>query len=426
MKRRLLLAAMLVAPLLVLFALWVGVLVARQGGLAPFRVPSGLARSVSTDATVVERGRYLAALGNCAGCHTWKGGPLLAGGRSFRTDYGTIYSSNLTPDPEHGIGRWSFEEFAHAMRHGVSRNGVQSPVFPYASFRHLSDADLAALFAWLGTVPAVPQPRSRDNFDFPASLPGAMTAWRLLYYRPMPLPVPADADAPAARGAYLVAGIGHCATCHASRGTFASQAGGADLLGARNAGWHAPALHAGALARFAPGTLADYLRGGNASGFATYGRMADVVAGNLQHLAPADADAIEAYLRTLPAPPPPREGAAASGIAAASLEQGRALYAEQCADCHGERGEGEAAKYPALAASSAVASADPINLVKLILFGAVAPTTALTPSPYTMPPFAQALSADEVAALANYLRHQHDDTAAPVTAADVRAVGGID
>ena len=426
MKRRLIFLALLLAPLLLLFALWASFLLARQGGLAPFRVPSGAARSVSTDAATIERGRYLALIGNCAGCHTTKGGPPMAGGRAFRTAYGTVYSGNLTPDPEHGIGAWSFDEFAHAMRHGVSRNGVQSPVFPYASFRHLTDADLEALFAWLGTLAPVAQPRARNNFDFPASAPGAMAGWRMLYYRPEPIALRAERDTPVARGEYLVTGIGHCATCHAARGTFASQASGSDLLGARNAGWYAPALHRDALARYAPGTLADYLRGGTASGFAAHGRMADVIAHNLQYLSASDADAMEAYLRTLPAPPPPREPPLVARVAGEQLDRGGAVYAEYCADCHGERGEGDLPKYPALAASSAVTAPDANNLVKLILFGAVAPTTPLNPAPYTMPPFAQSLSPHDVAALANYLRHRQNPQAQPVTAAEVSAMGGID
>ena len=198
------------------------------------------------------------------------------------------------------------------------------------------------------------------------------------------------------------------------------------MSGALNAGWFAPPLQQASLARFAPGTLADYLRGGTASGFSGYGRMADVIAHNLQYLAPADADAIEAYLRSLPAPPARREAPLLQArVASEMLARGDAVYREHCADCHGDRGQGEAGKYPRLVDSSAVTSPDGTNLVKLILFGAVAPSTALNPAPYTMPPYAQTLSADDVAALANHLRTQADANAQPVSAADVRAAGGI-
>lgn len=422
--RRWLPALALFAPLLLAVLAWLGLRLMQQGGLQPWRVPVGAGVDVVADAASIERGRYLAALGNCVGCHTARGGEPLAGGRAFRTGYGTVYSSNLTPDREHGIGDWSGAEFRHAMRHGVSRNGAQSPVFPYASFRHLRDDDLDALFAWLRQVSPQPQPRRANRLDFPANLPGAMTAWRLLYYRDLPRRLLSDPELE--RGAYLVEGIGHCATCHAARGRFGSQAEGAALGGGRIAGWYAPPLHGDALARFDHGDVADYLRGGVRAGVGGYGLMADVIGRNLQHLRPADAEAIEAYLRTRPAPahaprpaPPPR-------FAAATLERGRDLYALHCADCHGARGEGVAGAYPPITTSSAVAAPDPVNLVKLILHGAVAPSTALNPQPPTMPPFAHALGADEVAALVNWLRQQADADARPVGVREVEALGGIE
>ena len=160
MIRRIVLWSVLIAlPLLLLGAAIGGVLLLRQGGLAPYRVPSGdAAAATAGDAT---EGAYLARIGNCLTCHTVRGGTAFAGGRPFRTDYGTLYSTNLTPDPKTGLGDWSAEEFRHAMRHGVSRHGVLYPAFPYANFAHLTDADLDALFAFLRTlepVEATPPP----------------------------------------------------------------------------------------------------------------------------------------------------------------------------------------------------------------------------------------------------------------------------
>lgn len=421
MKRRprLLFAAAMAVPLLLALLAGGGVLLMRQGGLEPFRVPAGGSTPLAPTPQVLERGRYLATLGNCAGCHTAPGGARYAGGRAFRTAYGTVYSSNLTPDARHGIGDWSTAEFRHAMRHGVSRNGVLSPVFPYANFRHLADGDLDALLAFLRTQPASEAERRRADFDFPANLPGAMAGWRLLYYRPGPA-LPADD-----RGRYLVEGIGHCAVCHGARGSFGSQDGGHGLRGATNAGWYAPPLHEASLTRFAPGEVAHYLRGGAPQGVGAYGRMADVIAGNLQHLTPADAMAIETSLRTLPAPRAASAPPLSRRASADSLQEGRDLYAQHCADCHGADGEGEPGKYPALARSSALAADDPVNLVKLVLFGAVAPSTPLNPRPYTMPGFAERLRSTEVAALANFLRRQANDEAAALTAEDVQALGGL-
>lgn len=420
-RRRLLIVAALAVPLLLALLAASFVLLSLQGGMAPFRVPEQGTRPTATPA-MVERGRYLATIGNCSGCHTTRGGTPLAGGRAFRTNYGVVVSTNLTPDPRHGIGAWTVEEFRHAMRHGVSRNGVLSPVFPYASFRHLTDADLDALLAYLGSVPASDTPRTANALAFPASLPGAMAAWRLLYFRPAPQRT--QADPTLARGAYLVEGIGHCATCHASRGAFASQSGGNQLWGGRSAGWHAPALHGPALSRFDEGDVARYLQGAAPDGIGAYGLMADVVAGNLQHLTREDAGAIEAYLRKLPPPPARREPNLRRQATPESLAAGRAVYDRHCADCHGARGEGEPGKSPPLRGSSALAAPDPVNLIKLVLFGAVAPSTPLNPAPYTMPPFAQELTASEVAAVVNVLRLQANESAAPIDAAEVQAVSG--
>jgi len=348
----------------------------------------------------------------------------LAGGRAFKTDYGEVYSSNLTPDSTHGIGDWSAEEFRHAMRHGVSRNGVLSPVFPYASFRHLSDQDLDALLSYLRSVPPSTAPQKANALRFPANLPGSMLVWRMLSYRPLDTRVPADATL--ARGAYLVNGIGHCATCHAARGSLASVSGDHQFWGARNADWFAPALQGQSLRRFAEGDLARYLQGEAPGDVGGYGLMADVIARNLQHLADDDAQAIEAYLRALPEPPRKPKPSVRVQASADSLATGANAYAQHCADCHGESGEGIESKYPSLRASSAIIQDDPINLVKLIKFGAVAPTTTRHSKPYSMPPFAQALSSTELAAVVNLLRTHANEHALPVSADEVSAMGGID
>lgn len=421
-RRRWLLAAVIATPLLFALVAVVLVLFGRQGGMAPFRVPEGRPPEAAANG-LIERGRYLATLGNCAGCHTARGGMALAGGRGFRTDYGVVYSTNLTPDPEHGIGDWSSAEFRHAMRHGVSRNGVLTPVFPYASFRHLSDGDLDALLAYIRSLPASSRPRTPNQLAFPASLPGAMVAWRLLYLQPPVTQWPADTDL--GRGAYLVHGIGHCAVCHAQRGPLASQPGSGKLWGARNGDWYAPGLHGPALDHFGAGELAFYLRGGAPDDAGAYGLMADVVAGNLQHLTRDDALTIESYLRTLPGPPTARVPRQRLRTVAGSLDAGRAVYERHCADCHGAVGEGEPGKYPPLRGSRILTEDDPVNLIKIVMLGAVAPSTPANPTPYTMPPFAQTLSGEDVARVANFLRIQENADAAPVTVDDVRAVGGL-
>lgn len=425
LPRRLLFASIVLLPLLLIVAGWILLLLAQQGGLEPFRVPTGGERRVDASPALVERGQYLARLGNCAGCHTRHGGTPYAGGRAFATPYGTIYSSNISSDPVHGIGAWTREEFRHTMRHGISRNGVQSPVFPYANFAHLPQGDVDALFAFLATVPASSEAPTADVLEFPASLPGAMTAWRLLYYRPVVAAAAPDAPPQWQRGRELVTGIGHCAVCHATRGSFASLADAAALEGARIPGWYAPALNRQTLAHYAEGELALYLRGATVADHSAYGRMADVIAVNLQHLQSGDADAVETYLRSLP-PPRPLPRTDRGPIAWKDLGRGEQIYREHCADCHGGDGRGKAGKYPALTNSSAVTGPDPINAVKLVLFGAAAPNTALNARPYTMPPFARTLSSADVAAVVNVMRKRWGNPERAVSAEDVSHWGGLE
>ncbi|MFN7781292.1 MAG: c-type cytochrome [Lysobacterales bacterium] len=419
-------AAAVLAPLLMLLLSLALYGLVQQGGLAPFRVPESQTRVVPTDPALVERGAYLARIGNCAGCHTASGGEAYAGGRAFSSDYGTVYSSNLTPDPQFGIGEWSLAEFEHAMRHGVSRNGIASPVFPYANFAQLPGQDIEALFAYLGQLSPVPRAQPEAVMAFPANLPGALLAWRLLYHRPVELQPVDGMDEGWQRGRALVNGIGHCAMCHGRRGRFASLAADAELGGSRISGWYAPPLHEGSLeGRFAPGTIAIYLRGGTAHDRAGYGAMADVIAASTRYLSEADAQGIETYLRSLPALPPAEASRHRLRATGEHLREGRALYAQHCADCHGEDGRGEPGRYPALEDSAAVVGSDPVNLVKLISLGAIAPSTPLNPRPHSMPPLAHRLNAREIAALVNDVRERWGSSPRPVTPDEVRELGGM-
>lgn len=422
LRRRLTLLAILALPLLLAALAIALVLLQRQGGLDALRVPVGGGMTLASDPATLARGEYLARLGNCRSCHTVRGGVAYAGGRSFPTPYGTVHSSNLTSDPEHGIGAWSPAEFRHAMRHGVSRNGVLSPVFPYANFAHLTDDDLDALLAHLRTVPPAATTPPDNTLDFPANLPGAMFGWRLLYYRPAPLPQAPDAPADWRRGQYLANAVGHCAMCHGERGTFSSLRDGDAFAGNRLPGWYAPALDRDALQRYTHADLAHYLRAGVAPHSAAYGPMADVIFESLQHLTATDADALATYLQTLPprpAPKAPRSGLRSTG------GNGDALYRQHCVDCHGDDGRGEPGKYPALAGSVSVTAPDPVNAIKVTLFGAMPPSTPLNPRPHTMPPFAQQLSSEEIAAIVNTVRERWGEPARAVTADDVRRLGGI-
>jgi mono/diheme cytochrome c family protein len=410
-------------PLLLAAIAVAAVLFARQGSFAPYRVPRDATRTVATDAATLARGEYLVRLGDCAACHTTRGGAPFSGGVAFRTSYGTIYSTNITPDRARGIGDWSADEFAHAMRHGVGREGPLYPVFPYEQFATLTDADIDAIYAWLRTVTPSDAEPPANRLEFPASSRSALIGWRMLYYRPTRATPPVN---PADRGQYLVDGVGHCASCHSARGDRYSLPPEGYLAGASLPvdGWYAPPLDRDALARFPLAELADYLRTGTSSHGTAYGPMAQVIYGSLSALDAADATAIADYLKRItprtPKPPPSENVASASNDSANGAE----VYKRACSDCHGDDGEGKEGRYPPLRNSVAATAPDPINAVRLVLYGAMAPTTPGNPRPYSMPPFVQQLTSAEIAAVVNYMRR---DAAPPsrLTAADIESMHGV-
>ncbi|MDR3388722.1 MAG: c-type cytochrome [Rudaea sp.] len=416
--------ALVLLPL-VLAALAVGgVLFLRQGGLAPYRIPQGSTRVVASDAATIARGEYIARIGNCVTCHTTRGGAPFAGGRAFATGYGTIYSSNLTPDANTGLGDWSADEFAHTMRNGVSRHGVLYPVFPYANFALLADADLDALYAYLHTLPATAATPPPNRLDFPASWRTALIGWRMLYYRPLVAAPSSD------RGRYLVDGLAHCAMCHSTRGARGSLPQQGYLAGGRipGMGWYAPPLDSQQLRRYSVEELAAYLRTGTSSVGTAYGPMAEVVYGSLQALSDDDAMAIARYLKRVPP-----QAAGTSLLAQAEIipvrdsgsGSGAEIYKRACTDCHGADGEGVDNKYPPLRDAVSVTAPDPINAVRMVLYGALAASTAGNPQPYSMPPYVQHLSSAEIAAVVNYMRGTWGGQRAPLAAADVEAMYGI-
>lgn len=421
--------AFIVTPFVLLVLAVGGALIGLQGGFAPYAVPEpGTGTTTApADAATVAQGEYLARLGNCATCHTTRGGTPFAGGRTFVTEYGAIHSTNLTPDRETGLGDWSLDEFRHAMRHGVSRHGSLYPVFPYANFAALSDADLGALFAYLRSLAPVVAATVPNRLEFPASWRGALVGWRMLTYRPRAFVEDPKRSAEWNRGRYLVDGLGHCAMCHGERGMLGSLPREGYLAGGRipGLGWYAPPLDERQLARFDVAQLAEYLRAGVSEQGAAYGPMAEVVYSSLRHLTEADATAMATYLKSIPAHPLPRSMTTAAPLGAAAAGNGRRLYEENCADCHGRDGRGRGRDYPPLERAVSLTAPDPINAVRVVLYGAVPPTTAQNPRPHSMPPFAQKLGSADVAAVVSYARAVWGSQPIPVSSDDVQRLHGI-
>ena len=373
----------------------------------------------------VARGAYLARAGNCAGCHTARGGAAYAGGRAIATPFGTVHAPNLTPDAATGLGAWSEADFWRALHNGRSRDGrLLSPAFPYPQYTQVTRDDAGALYAFLRTLAPVAQPARAAALRFPFGSQGALAVWRALFFAPG-VYAPDPAHSPAwNRGAYLVRGLGHCEACHTDRNALGGPRGPA-LAGASMPGvpWFAPAL-----APVAGGPPADpfatlmLLQTGRNARHAVLGPMADVVYDSTRHLVAADLQAIAAYLAELPPlPAPVADAAAAPGgdDGAVRRRQGATLYLDHCARCHGEDGEGAGNAYVPLAGSGVVQAASPANLVLTIVEGGYPPTTAGNPRPYGMPPFAGTLDDTQIAALATYLRGAWGQPGAAVSALDV-------
>ena len=388
--------------------------------------PSANPPPVATDAATVERGRYLARAGNCAACHTRRGEPPYAGGEALVTPFGTVYGGNLTPHATTGLGQWSTDDFWRALHHGRSRDGrMLTPAFPYPHFTQVTREDSDALFAFLRSVPAVDRANTPNALEFPYDSQLALKVWRALYFKPGTYtPQPAK-SAEWNRGAYLVHGLGHCAACHGVRNamgaTIADRAfDGATIPGQ---GWYAPSLTLAAEGSVAAWPVADVvglLRDGVApgAGAGVIGPMAEVVARSTQHLSPADAQAMAVFLRDLPvraSAEPPR----ARPADARTLDRGAKVYADQCATCHGERGEGQPGAFPALAGNRAVTMADPTNLVRVILEGGYGPSTAGRPRPHGMPPFGHVLDDADLAAVTTHVRTAWGNAGTPVNQVQV-------
>lgn len=396
---------------------------------------SSTARPFSATQAQVARGEYLARAGNCSACHTARGGAAYAGGRALATPFGTIYSSNITPDAKTGIGMWTSAHFWRAMHNGRSRNGrLLYPAFPYTEYTLITREDSDAIFAYLWSLPAVAQPPRTHDLRFPYNSQAALAVWRALFFEPKAFQPEADRPAAWNRGAYLVRGLGHCIACHSARNVFGATSdlelsGG--LIPAM--GWYAPSLLAANEAGVAHWDVTDIvalLKNGFSARGSTMGPMAEVVFRSTQYLSDEDLEAIAVYLQALPqAPPTDAEEPwwswftgkkAAPSLAEDVRARGAKIYEHHCADCHGDRGEGAVGAFPALAANRTVVLHVPANLIRAVLSGGYLPATRGNPRPYGMPPFSHVLDDSDIASVLSYIRSSWGNDASPVSALEVQ------
>lgn len=397
-------------------------------------------RADPRNAELVKRGAYLVTAGNCAGCHTARHEPAFAGGVPIETPFGRVYASNLTPDRGTGIGDWTAGHFWRALHNGRSRDGrLLTPAFPYPNYTRISRDDSDAMLAWLRTLPPVSRPNTPHALRFPYDSQVALAVWRALNFRPVgsTSPAPPTIEDPARaspqaladRGAYLVNALGHCNACHSSRNLLGATVDTVDLGGGLipMQNWYAPSLTSANEASVADWPVADIvalLGTGISPRGSVSGPMADVVFRSTQHLRPGDLLAMATWLKRLPATPAhavmsDAASATSSSRRSSVIEEGRSLYREHCASCHGDNGEGIAGAYPALAGNRSVVLNNPVNLVRTVVAGGFSPATAGNPRPFGMPPFATQLNDRQIAAILTAIRNSWGNQAADVAAQDV-------
>lgn len=387
---------------------------------------------------LVQRGAYLARAGDCSACHTARAGEPFAGGLPLNTPIGTIYSTNITPDLETGIGRYTMGDFVKVMRKGVAKDGHRLyPAMPYTSFAKLSHDDLSALYAcFMHGVEPVHHPNRRTKLSWPLSMRSLMSVWDAFFLKKGEYVAVPEESAAWNRGAYLVQGLGHCGECHTPRGIAGQVKAGSDqngryyLAGATLDNWHASPLtgeHETGLHAWSKDEIVESLKTGRTARVAALGVMADVVGKSTQYLTDPDLMAIAEYLKSLPPSNYRGQGNSASVVqpdraSAATLAlragdtgmRGTRVYLDNCNPCHRSDGSGANRTFPNLAKNETVNARDPISLIHLVLAGSSLPSTQTAPSAFAMPDFGWRLSDAELADVLSFIRGNWGNHAAAV------------
>jgi mono/diheme cytochrome c family protein len=416
------------------FILWMAALIAgaQMGCSKNEREPSAnnpaTAESAAASPALIERGRYLAFAGNCGACHTTAGGAPFAGGLAFETPFGKVYSANITPDPDTGIGGWTSGQFLQSLRKGLRANDQHLyPVFPYPALTKITDEDAAALFAFLKSVPAVRYDVPKNEMSWPFGQRWLLGAWNAMFFDEGPYRPDTGKSAEWNRGAYLVTGPAHCSACHSPRNLLGAERAAKAMTGGTyrddSAGgvmrpWSAPNLTSASsgLGSWSVEEIAAYLKAGTNSYTTTFGPMNTVILKSTMHLSDADLRAMAVYLKGLP----PNEGDFGAPAKSDVLQAGETLYNVNCGTCHQPDGMGADDAGPRLAGSLVTQATDPASLVNSILYGVDVPNPA--PGGHQWRPmeaYGDKLSDEEVAALASYLRSAWNNKGGEVTAKQV-------
>ncbi|WP_341315836.1 cytochrome c [Paraburkholderia sp. IMGN_8] len=374
---------------------------------------------------IVKRGEYLARAGDCVACHTAPRGKLFGGGLAMETPFGTLYSPNISPDAQYGIGTWSEEAFFKMMRTGTLPDGkLLYPAMPIAQYTKVTREDSNAIFAYLKTVPPVREPNRAHQLRFPFNQRKLLLGWRTLYFREGEFQPDPTKSVEWNRGAYLVEGLGHCTMCHTKINMLGGSsqreqfAGG--LIPVQN--WYAPSLTSdkdGGLGDWTIKDIVDLLQAGISDRGAVYGPMAEVTYHSLQYMTDDDVKAMAVYLKTLPDNDRGRKSGPSAPTNTNVFALGEEIYADKCALCHGAKGEGQLQHYPPLAGNQSIEMDSAVNPIRIVLNGGFPPGTTRNPEPYGMPPFGQELNDTDAAAVVTYIRTAWGNHGKPVTSREV-------
>ena len=376
------------------------------------------------------KGEYLARAGDCVACHSTKGGKAFAGGLAMGTPMGTIYTTNITPDPDTGIGNYSLEDFDRAVRSGVAKDGHHLyPAMPYPSYSKISDEDLKELYTFfMKDVPAVKQPNKPNEIPWYLSPRWPLAFWNLVFAPKTGFTPHQDHDATWNRGAYLIEGLEHCGACHTPRGIAIQEksldAGSASYLaGAELDAWSAPNLRGDlrtGLGAWSVEDLQAFLKTGHNDRGVAFGSMLDVVNNSTPYLTDDDTRAMAVFLKSLPATADQPAFAYNDSTTAQQSTPGSSIYVGACAACHGADGKGQTPFMPPMAGNPAVLDPDPSSLINLVLNGAEPLVVKGVPDAYRMPQFRIQLTDGQIADVLSYVRGAWGNNAQPVSIDQVK------
>jgi mono/diheme cytochrome c family protein len=391
--------------------------------------PTGVPDELKS-ASLVERGEYLTRAADCVVCHTAPGGEPFAGGRAFVLPFGTLYSTNITPDVETGIGGYTDADFLNSIHKGIGRGGVKLyPAMPDASYTYMSDADALAIMAYLFSLKPLHAPAPQNTLAFPFNQRSLMSIWSAMFNPDTRYEPNVERDAVWNRGAYLAEAMGHCGECHTPRNLAFALNNRQKFAGAVQAGWRAynitPDRNSG-MGAWSDADVLHYLSTGHADGRGTAsGPMGEVVDESLSHLKPSDLAAMVTYLRTVASVatrdlPEPRAAPAAAtfaeGVGSHASLSGRAVYEGACAGCHGWTGISPGIASASLTGTRAVNDATATNVAQVVIRGGERQAEA---GPSNMPAFGSTYSDSEIASVANYVTARFGAKAADLTADQV-------